>query len=221
MSLFDIVIIIIIILTGLEGLHKGFILSAFSLLGTIIALLIAKEYYPLVSNFLINKTSFYHWLYEKIYPKVFNIMEGQGALSTDTLLKLIKIPKILINNDMQGLDYNSAQILSESIAILLINIVGVIVIYIIANTILSILVAVINTFFKLPILNSFNKLSGLIFGLIKGILIIFIIYAILTPIISLNPDGLLATQTSNSVLGSYFYNNNIIIGYLENKGWNY
>ncbi|MBS4536983.1 CvpA family protein [Clostridium sp. D2Q-11] len=221
MTIVDIIIIIIIVLTGLEGFNKGFILSAFSLLGTIIALLIAKQYYHLISSFLINNTNIYIWLYKRVFPKISSIVEGEGSLTLDTLLKIIKIPEILINNDMQGIDYSSAQILSDIITILIINIIGIIVIFIIANILLSLIVTIVNIFFKLPLLNSFNKLSGLLFGLIKGVLMIFIIYAILTPIISLNPDGLISTQTTNSVLGNYFYNNNIIIGYLEAKGWNY
>lgn len=220
MNFADIIIIIIILLTGLGGFHKGFILSAFSLVGTILSLIIANRFYPLISNLLIDHTNFYDWLYDKVYPNIVNIIEGEGIFSLDTLLKVMKIPQIFIKNNMETIDYSSIEIITGNITTLLINVIGIIIMFIIANMILSILIRIVNMFFKLPILNSFNKVGGLLFGLIRGILVVFIIYALLTPIISLNPDGLIAIQTTNSTLGNYFYNNNLIIGYLETIGWN-
>ncbi|MBS4534402.1 CvpA family protein [Clostridium sp. D2Q-14] len=220
MNFADIIIIIIILLTGLNGFHRGFILSAFSLLGTILALVIANKFYPIIASLFINHTNFYDSLYDKIYPNIVNITEGEGVFSFDTLVKIIRIPQILINNSIGKVDYNSVEVITRSITTMIINIISIIILFIIANIILSILVRMLNIFFKLPILNSFNKIGGLIFGLIRGVLVIFIIYAILTPVISLNPDGFIAVQTTNSVLGDYFYNNNLIIGYLETIVWN-
>lgn len=219
MNIIDIIIVIVLALNALDGLRKGLILSAFNLLGIIISIYISRKYYHIVSKYLINNTNIYNWIYEKVYPKVINMMNDEGLISLDTLMKFIKLPEIIKNGNLEDIDYNSAHIIVESITILLVNIISMISIFIVISIILTITVQVINIFFKLPVLNLFNRGLGLIFGITKGVLIIFIIYAILTPVITLNSDGFIAEKTNESQLGYFFYNNNFIVGYLKDNGY--
>ncbi|MGO1470177.1 MAG: CvpA family protein, partial [Tissierella sp.] len=97
----------------------------------------------------------------------------------------------------------------------------VLIIYSIVNAILIMIIRKIDRFFKLPILNTLNTFAGLVFGLLKGVLIVFIIYTLLTPVIILNKESFIATNTMESALGMYFYNPDFLLNFLKNNYINF
>ncbi|MGO3168775.1 CvpA family protein, partial [Senegalia sp. (in: firmicutes)] len=187
MNIIDIIILVIIGLSTLSGYRKGFILSLFSVLRLFLSIIIARAIYPHVMDFLTQNTNIYNRINNFIYPKIEGLTNGQSLFTANTISDLI------------------------------ISLVIMFVIYLIINLLLSIVIRTIDSFFKLPILNTLNKFSGLIFGIIKGFLIVFIIYALLTPVIALDGQGLIASKTMESMLGKYFYRPGFLIDYLKNN----
>nr|WP_279380163.1 CvpA family protein [Sporosalibacterium faouarense] len=120
---------------------------------------------------------------------------------------------------MEGLTSSAGNYISDTLSHLFINIISIVVIFILARMVLVLIVNIANKISKLPILNTVNKTSGLFLGVIKGVLIIFIIFTILTPFIIISPEGTIASQTYHSTLGEFFYSNNIIIGFLKERGF--
>ena len=68
---------------------------------------------------------------------------------------------------------------------------------------------------SLPIINTFNKSGGLIYGPLKGLLIVYVIlavFSILSPIIS---SWGVISSISDSLIGSKMYNHNVIINLIS------
>ena len=187
MNIIDIIILLIIVLSTLSGYRKGFVLSLFSFLRIFLSVIIARIMYPYVTSFLAQNTNIYNYINNFIYPKIMNLTKGQSLFSPDTITDLI------------------------------ISLFIVLIIYIVVNIVLSIVINIIDSFFKFPVLNALNKFTGFVFGLVKGILIVFIIYALLTPVIVLNSQSFIATSTMNSTLGMYFYRPDFLINFLKNN----
>ena len=187
MNIIDIIILLIIVLSTLSGYRKGFVLSLFSFLRIFLSVIIARIMYPYVTSFLAQNTNIYNYINNFIYPKIMNLTKGQSLFSPDTITDLI------------------------------ISLFIVLIIYIVVNIVLSIVINIIDSFFKFPVLNALNKFTGFVFGLVKGILIVFIIYALLTPVIVLNNQSFIATSTMNSTLGMYFYRPDFLINFLKNN----
>jgi uncharacterized membrane protein required for colicin V production len=78
---------------------------------------------------------------------------------------------------------------------------------------------VLNATAKLPVIKQFNKLGGLIFGLVKGVLFLYIIFAILTLIIPVLPSSSpIVTAIDKSIFAAGFYKYNIIIPWISGAG---
>ena len=68
---------------------------------------------------------------------------------------------------------------------------------------------------SLPIISTFNKSGGLIYGLLKGLLIVYVIlaiFSILSPMIS---SWGLISSINDALIGSKMYNHNIIINFIS------
>ena len=63
---------------------------------------------------------------------------------------------------------------------------------------------------KLPILKQFNKLGGTIYGIIEGLFIVFLGFAVISLIAPMLDVSVLEAINS-STLGSICYNNNILL----------
>jgi len=187
MNIIDIIIILIIGLSALRGWNRGFILSLFSLLKIFIAIIIARAIYPYLVEFLNEYTGFYPYIKEYIYPKINSFMNNEAIFSADIITNLI------------------------------ISLFIMIFLYFIINIVLSAFIRIIDGFFKVPVLKSFNKFTGFLFGAIKGVLVVLIIYALLTPIIALNGENIITVKTMESTLGIYFYKPDFLLNYLKDN----
>ena len=63
---------------------------------------------------------------------------------------------------------------------------------------------------KLPILKQFNELGGTIYGLLEGLFIVFIGFAVISLIAPMLDPSILQAINS-SLLGSICYNNNLLL----------
>lgn len=185
MNVIDIIILVIIALTAFSGYHRGFVLSFLGLVKIFLSIIVTRMIYPYAIEFLTQSTGIYKSLNDFLSPKISNLISETSLFTADTITGLI------------------------------INLLVIMVIYSLINMVLSIIVRSIDKLFTLPILNTVNKSAGLLFGLLKGALFIFIIYALLTPVIALNPQSPIALLTRNSVLAQYFYRPEFLTNYLK------
>lgn len=229
MNWVDMVIVVILIINIIEGMSRGFIISLFNLTGFFISAYIAKLYYPILVGYIYNNPHIIGKLKDFIYRRVYKIMEtNPNGKEPSSTLSLFKVPKTvemkLFDNSQfydsaDGLMYSTESLISETLTSVFITIISILLVFFIVRFLLMIAVNIINSVAQLPILKQLNAFTGLIFGLVKGVLIIFILFTLLTPIISLYPQGFIAKGTFESNLGQYFYYNNIILNYLNQKGF--
>ena len=83
------------------------------------------------------------------------------------------------------------------------------ILYLISRIVLKFIAALGDLIAKLPILKQFNKLGGTIFGALKGLLIVYVILAVVYLISPLLKEN--ATKSiDETILTKAMYNNNII-----------
>ena len=69
---------------------------------------------------------------------------------------------------------------------------------------------------RVPVLKQFNKTGGLVFGILKGILVLYVVFALLTPLIPLmKPSNPLISGLEQSVFTVNFYKYNLIIPWIK------
>ena len=103
---------------------------------------------------------------------------------------------------------------SGVIATKLIDIIAMVSIFIVARLVLILLTFVTDMITSLPILKQFNELGGILYGLIKALLIIYVLLAIAFFIVYTTGSTGLADAIANSFITKFFYNNNLLLSIL-------
>ncbi len=224
----DVCVIIVIAINGLKGLGVGLVLALFNIASYIVAGIIARIYYPSLSEFVLEKTNWALKLQEFIYNNMgfisSNNMQNDPA-SYENVFEMMNLPKALeglfVSSDIfqeysQGVLTNINVYMSQMISKIIIDLLSIIVIFFIAKIALDILGTVLNGIASLPLIKQFNRLGGLIFGVLKGIFIIYIFTAIMVPIVSVFPNSSIVSVLETSSLTKMFYDYNILLYMLKN-----
>ena len=172
----DGVIILFILISVFLGYRKGLVSLGIHLVAFIVALVIAFILYRPIGSLIMNTTEIDESL--------------QGAIET-------KLEEIVGNDDAQIVtnsiigDIQSGAI-SETSRRLSMNIIygaTIIVLFIILRIALVFISAIANWVAELPILKQANKAGGIVYGLLRGVLITYVILLVISLIITFYPNG--------------------------------
>jgi len=228
MAWMDVTVAVIFIVNGIRGWMKGFILSLLHLIGFALAWIIAKSYYPLVSAYIINNSD----ILLKIQTFIGNRLKNAayedaftgGSPANNTIFDILKLPKSveeLFLKNQAIKDYSIRAVdgiyhyIAEIVARMFIDLVSILLIFIAVKLLLFLIGYLLNSIASLPVLREFNRLGGAIFGVFKGLLIVFIFLALLTPFAAMTKEGILMEGLEKSVAARYLYDRNPIINLLQ------
>jgi len=165
---------------GLLGLKKGFIKMAFSVVSTIVALLVAMLFSPVVAGMMKNNEAIVGFFDEKISAIVdFTSEEAQEETEgkQQSLIDSLPLPKtfketILENNTVENYVAMQAKNFEEyvcrQITNVIINAIAFVVTLLLAIIALAILCFALNLLAKLPLLKQVNSTAGLAVGVLKA-----------------------------------------------------
>lgn len=196
----DLILILIIALFTVIGYKQGLIKSAIKIASFFIAIIVALVLYKPVSTLVINNTT----IDDKIENTIIEKITPEGMKPEDEANISTKIPNAFIKEAN-----NSIKDIAETITTKIIEVCTVLILYIIARIILKFISALATIIEKIPILKQFNKLGGTLFGILKGLLIVYSILAVLyliSPILKENTTK----KIDESIITKFMYNNNII-----------
>ncbi len=156
----DLTIIGIVVLSTFLAYRKGLVKLAIGLCAFAISIVATVILYQPISNLVINTTGIDEAIEDAIYEKANDVMTNKQDDKANQIIETAK-------NDM----------LPETARSLAINIVrgGVMIVLVIAIRIaLRFVTALADAVAKLPILEQLNKAGGILYGVARGILIIYI-----------------------------------------------
>ena len=189
----DIIIILFILASIFLGYKKGLVSLGINLVAFMIAILITFILYRPIANVIINSTQVDENLQAAIENQIGEVISNDaetGAIESAT------------NSILQGG--------SKTLAINIIYGITMIVLFIIARIALIFISAIANMVSKLPILNQFNKLGGIIYGLLRGVIIVYVILMVVNLIITLNPTGKIKENIDETYLAKTMCEYNIL-----------
>ena len=100
--------------------------------------------------------------------------------------------------------------IAQELSYNIIRAVVMIVLYLVSKIALRFVTALANLIAKLPILNQFNKVGGIVYGAIRGILVIYVVLLIVSFVGQINPQNKLHTEIQKSFIAKEMYSKNII-----------
>lgn len=216
----DIIIIAIMAACILAGYRKGLIGVAFHLVSFIIAILVALLLHGPISNFIIQNTQIDDKIEDMIVKNIdpSRFEEGQTNLTKEEQ----NMPKIVVNyiqeaiqDNVNNAKNNIEDVIAERIAITIINIATIIILFILVRIILIVINKIGDMIAKLPIISQFNKTGGIIYGVIEGLFIIYVLLALCLIIAPFIQSTELLSYINTSYIGKMMYNNNILLKFIQ------
>lgn len=224
----DMIIAVSLLAAFFYGFRRGLVMGLFELAGLILSFFVSYNYSYMMQDILMSSTGTFGYVKESVAERLAQIFESQSTVDVGGIFKgFDKLPfdiQKLLNDFIFKDAINEAvtqyiDTLADRIATIFIFIISFAITFLIVYFILMIAANILNTMFKAPILSTFNKIFGGGLGILKSVVMIYIIFAIASPFISMSkPDNSFTTMILESRSSEVFYENNLILNYLTYKG---
>ena len=204
--IFDIIILIILVLTMVFGFRRGFVYSFIHTLGLIGSLVAAFIFAKPVQSLVSEKTMLDENLYNTIFENVSSSLNSMLG-PTDTL------PLILTTNINAAAD-GTAAVIAQNLTGFAMQVISFLVIFIVVKLICYIIISIFSKRNSDGFVGFFDGLLGLIAGFIKGILIVFVFLALLAPGMNLMSPAsaeIFMTALDNSYIAKTLYDANFLL----------
>ena len=191
----DFIIVAIILLSTFLAYRKGLITLAIQLVAVVIAIVLTLLLYKPVSNVIINGTGIDETIQNAILEEANDIMtnEEKGA-----------------NQVVETIQNNMLPETARAISINIIEGTVILVLYIVIRIALKFVTAIANLVSKLPVLNQLNQLGGIIYGILRGVLIVYVILLLVNLSGEIEPQNHVYTAVEESYIGKMMNENNIL-----------
>ncbi|MBE7075538.1 MAG: hypothetical protein E7375_00520 [Clostridiales bacterium] len=177
----DFVLLGIALLYFIKGFCKGFVAIVFSLCATILTILLSIELSQVLGDLLVS-TSFFDLVQGGLQAIVDKVFSGEVstvvqlmALISGSVFGKFLLP-ILQNVEFDG-NMSAGQILSPTLSLVVCRVLLFLVVYLFLSLIFNLIKKVFNK--KLLKITYGNRFMGGVLGVVKGILISLVVYALL------------------------------------------
>ena len=154
--IFDLILVLIFLSSVLLGWRKGLIKSILNLFGTLISFGIAYLLWSNVAG-VVSKTA----IGRSISDFANKIVDG---LDLAKFVSSLPIPKALVSMVTAGAEEALPPVLAQ----FFVSGISMLIVFVSVMIILRIAAFVLVTIFKLPVLNFFNKIGGILIGALSG-----------------------------------------------------
>ena len=203
----DIILVAIIALNVFICYKKGLVKLAVGLIAVLVSVILAVLLYKPVSNIIINNTELDEKIKSAITENFVNEEETTEETEDNGFMKYIeKYVEDPVNKTKNEIVIEASGVIATK----LIDIIAMVSIFIVARLVLILLTFVTDMITSLPILKQFNKLGGIIYGALRGILIIYVALLLISFFGEINPENIVHKEIEQSFIGKEMYNKNII-----------
>lgn len=210
----DLILIGIVLLSTFLGYKKGLIGVAFKIVSFIIALIVTLVLFKPISNYIITNTQLANTIENAIIEKLSTAKIEEGQIEEEST----DLPNVVVDYINGGIQdtVNQAKdsvvkVVAHNLTETAISIIVMIGIFIITRLILLFAKAILEAVSEVPIVKQFNEVGGIIYGIIRAILLIYVILAIISLILPMLDKTMILSAINNSILTKILYNNNLIL----------
>lgn len=188
----DIILIAIIVLSAFLGYKKGLVKLGAKLFAGIIAIIITIVMYKPVSGMIINNTTIDEKIENAIIQNTTNFINENDKTQNGITEH---VEKNILPEQAENLSKNVVYVITS------------LVLFIAVKIILSIIISLMDFVANLPILKQFNEIGGIIYGIVRGALIVCVCVLLIGVYTKINPESALNNNIKNSYLTKIIYEN--------------
>ncbi len=203
----DLVILAIMILCIIIGYVRGLTGSLIKILSFVLSIVIAFILFIPISNLIIDKTQIDENLEQTIRETIIGNEQNKEENMPQAITDYIGQKVENVADDAKEAIADST---ARDVAVTIVKAGTWILLFIIARILLIFLRFITALIAKLPVIKQCDKLGGIIYGIIEGLIIIYVLLAIIS-FVSPMLSGNLANAIDKSYIGSIMYNNNLLL----------
>jgi colicin V production protein len=207
----DLIIVAVMLLFIFLGYKKGLTGSLIKLLSFVIAIVLAVILYKPVGNVVIENTTIDDNIRTSL-NETFGVQENKQEEKNEE-----NVPSSIMNNINKEIENATDEVKTNVIDETTKTVVYVgsaIVIFLAVKVVLLIVSLFTSQITKLPIIRQVDKIGGLAYGAIEGIVIVYAILAVISLTSVIWANNAVVMAIGKSTLGEMLYNNNIILNLL-------
>lgn len=186
----DIVLIAIVVLSAFLGYKKGLVKLATKLFAGIIAIIVTIILYRPISGMIINNTS----IDEKIESA---IMQN----TTNFIDENLQTQNVITGQIKNQILPSEANNIAKSV----VYAVTAIILFVLIKIALSIVISLMDFVASLPLLKQFNEVGGIIYGIVRGAVIVCICVLLIGVFTKVNPQSALSSSVQDSFFTKVLY----------------
>lgn len=218
MIIVDLIILAVLLICIGLGYKRGLTGCLLKIISFILAIVIACILFKPVANIIINNTQIDDDLEKSIKSIIVKQEDETIKNSEDPMDDNTTMPTVVenyinetIENTTDDIREKVADATARKVAITIINAGTWIILFIIAKILLVILKIISNWITKLPVIKQFDKLGGILYGLVEALIIIYFIMAIISFVSPMIPNSAIILSIKKSFIGSFMYNSNLLL----------
>lgn len=216
--LVDLVIISMIISNAFWGYRKGLVSVVFKIITFIISLLIVFVLYKPVSQSIINSTELDEKLAVALEENLTGLTIAEGSNEVFTVegtntvsAGMVELIQSFVAEALEKSEADPVRYVSEKLAVFMIQTGTFLLLFILSRGVLLFVKFAAELIANLPIIKMFNKSGGLVYGIIKGFFMVYLILAVFSLISPIIYEYGIIQSILDSSLGRNMYNNNLIL----------
>lgn len=228
MNLLDLGILAVIAISVIVGIYNGFGVSVLHLGSFVASWLVAFLFYPTVSRLLVkifpdlvdkliyytDGASFINSVQDRAIP-VANMAPDAVRTFVETANFPPPFDRVLEwNITHQALDHlqTAGDYFDFTVANVIINIASIILLFLFVKLLFAIAISIYRGISKVPVLKQFDGVMGGAFGLARGLVVLFLIFAVVPVVLAIAQVDALNEFIAASKMASFFVNHNIFAG---------
>lgn len=222
MNLVDLLIIIIILASVIISGKIGFIKTALGLLSMVISISLASATYPLVADYL-KEGTLGSVIEEKVEmsmrEKAENEEESEKKKAQDEE-KMSLLPSNVqetIKEGAETVENTVVETAAKAVSTIVINIISMVIVFVVVRVLMFIITHTLKFISKLPVIKNVNCILGGAIGAVYGVLIVYILLAVLAFNAAFGSGAELIKPVKDSYVGSFMYDNNFIVNLVSGK----
>ena len=225
MNIVDYVILGIIGVSVLFGFYRGFISSVLNTGGCLISVVASFMLYPKLTEYIANNPELQRTLLtytdasSRIGDLATSIM-NVGSMTAQSIADVVEkaglpesISNVLRNNlssQVYGASESVSSYVSQTVMSASTNILCYIVCFVALYLVISLALSAIRAIFRLPVLKQLDGLVGGVFGLLRGMILVFVLFALLPLVQTIVPLDTVNDVVQASKLAPLFNNGALV-----------
>lgn len=200
----DIIVLLIIAAFAVIGVKRGFIRSVVGVLSFAASIALAWILHPVVSELMMS-FGIDITLTERIRESMLGYVTagGEFTMLPEAVRLAVEAGQLEVVNAV-----------AKSAADMAMNIIAFIGVLILSRVVIWIAIRLLNIMSKLPVINGFNRIAGLLLGLVQGVAVVYIALALIFAFAPVGTNDSINEIMEDSSVAILMYDNNPIVDIL-------